>query len=1159
MNSRLKMFFSNKLIRAAKVIGLVLVTLLVTLTMVALFVWHSESFRVHALKYVFSSINQNENISLNVNGISSPSIQTITLQSIDFQSPTAPHVRISGAKIEWSPIALFRKHIKINTLHAQALSIENNKQAKDIKTPPSEISFSQAMNLPLIEVNSLNVKEVTLLGYIPANIPEIVFSVKGYFDIKNDLTVSSRFDVKQLREGDTSFSIELNTNKMSSLHLKGDLKESPNGLVGQLLKLPQDHRIDAGFDIQAASNEDSYSVSLNTLKFPIFDHQCNITGKAILKGRDFFEGKSNYEYSIEDLSISVDESTNTLHGDGSQDYVNLHISMQKFPLTTLTPFLPHLTQGWVNTTSTITGSYQNPQFNGEILGQLQYKGKPFAFQYHGEANKSKIHAQSLTLKPAVGKLTGKGSIDFSSAIMDVDIEAEKIDFRAFDVFYSFLPNDVSGNIVNLKGQLKGALNNPNGTATGNLNIHYKNQSYRTVAKVKKNDNAIDIDKLKVTTAIGELSATGVAYLDDNASNIKINARDLNVEDLSNLNVPVPPGFKGKINSTLTVLGKLRSPEFSADLEFEGEYKNIPLTLTANGEKNSDIIDLRNLTIMSNGETILSSHAELKNDNISAELQSNKLPTDLLSAVGIQILSGEFISDISITGKLYDPIIEGSYSYASKTFGYNKKGEKKEIKFKWEVDIATSDDAYTVNSFFTRNNHTPGNMHVNINKAPYFKFLKNRNFSIYDIPTQLTINGNIDLQTISFLLDPERYRIIGQINTGLKIDGTIGTPIINGQVNISDARYENPITGTTISNTNCNINIKNQQFSIEFCESNNGSDGIYSLAGSVTPPSDKDRGNIDLEVNLDNANIIRRKDIESEVKGKVTLKGNFDNALAAGKLEVSPLTLNIGARNTRTIPTIQVSEMQSKAEAPSKGYLPALDLDITLFANNQAFVRGRGLDAELSGNVSLSGNASSPKYDGKFETIRGVLKLFNKKFILQEGVITFANDAVSLNISAEYTKGEQRVRATLYGTNNDIYIDLSATPQMQEDEILAYIIFGKPLKDVTAIEAVQLASAVQTLRGDNSGFDPIESTRRALGVDSFTIESANTEEGEYGVNIGVGKYINEKVYLELERTPNPAQPWKGSIEIELTPNINLESSTGGQTGIEGVELKWKKDY
>jgi len=62
-----------------------------------------------------------------------------------------------------------------------------------------------------------------------------------------------------------------------------------------------------------------------------------------------------------------------------------------------------------------------------------------------------------------------------------------------------------------------------------------------------------------------------------------------------------------------------------------------------------------------------------------------------------------------------------------------------------------------------------------------------------------------------------------------------------------------------------------------------------------------------------------------------------------------------------------------------------------------------------------------------------------------------------------------------------------------------------------------------------------------------------------VNIGVGKYINERVYLEVQKTPDPSQPWQGNITIDLLPNLKLESSTGGTSGVPGAALKWKNDY
>lgn len=172
---------------------------------------------------------------------------------------------------------------------------------------------------------------------------------------------------------------------------------------------------------------------------------------------------------------------------------------------------------------------------------------------------------------------------------------------------------------------------------------------------------------------------------------------------------------------------------------------------------------------------------------------------------------------------------------------------------------------------------------------------------------------------------------------------------------------------------------------------------------------------------------------------------------------------------------------------------------------------------------------------------------------------FANNAISLYVTGEYDKKDQRVIANISGTNEDIKVSLSAEPALPDDEILAFIIFGKAVQNITPVEAIQLATAVQTLRGGSNAIDPIGSARDILKVDTLSIESDTTDSGESGMNVGMGKYLNENVYLEVERTPNPTHPWRGSLEIELTPNISLESSAGGSNGLEGAEIKWKKDY
>lgn len=285
---------------------------------------------------------------------------------------------------------------------------------------------------------------------------------------------------------------------------------------------------------------------------------------------------------------------------------------------------------------------------------------------------------------------------------------------------------------------------------------------------------------------------------------------------------------------------------------------------------------------------------------------------------------------------------------------------------------------------------------------------------------------------------------------------------------------------------------------------------------------------------------------------------------SGALDLSPFTAVLGDSLSSAVPALKVEEVFAQADATQSAaapfLLPAISVDLTISASQQAYLRGRGLEAELRGQIALKGDLEALQYEGQFKTVRGVFELFGKQFRLQKGQVSFANNSIAMDISGSYKKGAQQIDVGISGTPDDIDISLSAVPTLPEDEIIAFIIFGKSLDTISPIEALQLAAAVQSLRsGSSRTFDPIGSTRQLLGVDSLNIGSGAGANGETGLNLGVGKYLNEKVYLEVERTPNPSQPWKGNITIELAPNITLESSTGGEAGVGSAQLRWKRDY
>ena len=86
-------------------------------------------------------------------------------------------------------------------------------------------------------------------------------------------------------------------------------------------------------------------------------------------------------------------------------------------------------------------------------------------------------------------------------------------------------------------------------------------------------------------------------------------------------------------------------------------------------------------------------------------------------------------------------------------------------------------------------------------------------------------------------------------------------------------------------------------------------------------------------------------------------------------------------------------------------------------------------------------------------------------------------------------------------------------------------------------------------------DFFDKTRRLLGVDQLEVKQSGENGGETALS--AGKYVKENVYLEVEKGLG-ADSGKISVEVDLTPNITLDSETGADSE-SGVGINWKWDY
>ncbi|MEM7615917.1 MAG: translocation/assembly module TamB domain-containing protein, partial [Pseudomonadota bacterium] len=249
-------------------------------------------------------------------------------------------------------------------------------------------------------------------------------------------------------------------------------------------------------------------------------------------------------------------------------------------------------------------------------------------------------------------------------------------------------------------------------------------------------------------------------------------------------------------------------------------------------------------------------------------------------------------------------------------------------------------------------------------------------------------------------------------------------------------------------------------------------------------------------------------------------------------------------------TLDRAGLREEEAAPSNPV--AIGLDVLVRAPNEIFIRGRGLDAELGGQIRLRGSTVNVVPVGSIDLIRGRLGILGQRIDLDEGGITLLGTLnPQIRLVAETTSRDGTlITITVAGSAADPQITFASSPELPQDEVLAQLIFDRSVSDLSAFQIAQLALAANTLAGGGSGV--ANQFRGAAGLADFDVTSG--EEGEVGVRAGA--YIDDNIYLDVEA--DSAGGTKATINLDITQTVRARASVDNE-GDSTIGIFFERDY
>ncbi len=405
-------------------------------------------------------------------------------------------------------------------------------------------------------------------------------------------------------------------------------------------------------------------------------------------------------------------------------------------------------------------------------------------------------------------------------------------------------------------------------------------------------------------------------------------------------------------------------------------------------------------------------------------------------------------------------------------------------------------------------------------------------------------------------------VTGPVAVAADFGGRADQPTINGVLRSSQLRYENDSYGTLISNIAIDGRFTQSQLNLSRFSGRAG-DGTISAQGSLS--LDAAAGYpINLTATLANARLAKSDAPGATVTGQIAVTNSkAAGGLIKGDLAMSEVRYTIirqGAAEVPELTGVHRKGQPLQAAAASDGPAPSRwKLDLHIHAPGRIFVSGMGLEAEWSTDMRVSGTAGAPGVVGELDVVRGTYSFAGKTLELDDrSKVTFDGGSLfnpELSITASTTVGTITATIAITGRAQLPQIALTSTPTLPQDEVLSQLLFGSSVTSLSPTEAIQLAAALNSLRGSGGGFSPLGKLRSVAGFDRLRILGANAQTGQ-GTSLAAGKYIARNVYVEVITDTRGFTATQ--LEIALSKALSVLSSTGTFGG-SNASLRYRRDH
>jgi translocation and assembly module TamB len=315
--------------------------------------------------------------------------------------------------------------------------------------------------------------------------------------------------------------------------------------------------------------------------------------------------------------------------------------------------------------------------------------------------------------------------------------------------------------------------------------------------------------------------------------------------------------------------------------------------------------------------------------------------------------------------------------------------------------------------------------------------------------------------------------------------------------------------------------------------------------------------VDIKLTAANAQPIASNILTANLNADIHISGKAREQLSiAGSIHVNRAVIGIPDSLPPEVAVLDVRRRGKPVQAAAKQTVIALDVSIK--APRQVLVQGRGLDAELGGDLQISGTTSAPQVGGEFQLQRGSFTIASSKLnLVTPSQIGFDGTGLKNKIDPwlDFTATNNAATLHITGYADAPKFEFTGAAGQSPDEIMAQLLFGESPSQLSALQLAEVGAALATLSGvGGSGGSPLTKLQKSLGLDRLSVGAGTTTTAtgateNSGAAIQAGRYVSKRVYIEgKQSTTGQSQV---EVDVDLTRHLKLQTRLGNGTAIQGT--------